>query len=227
MNGPLRTPSGTWAVIVANGSSVDAIPLRFWRECEKDASCLLVGTNRALCSTALQGVRFDALVMRDTYRQLWHKQEWGIKYHEELWKPCPCWKVGPSHTRTTHCTEFVRMVKGWQFDRNEDCNHEAAVIENASVVLMAANMAWHWGARRIYLVGVDYRGRHFKMLEPWESQSPGWEGQYDKPVQAVKERQFAEAVAAVESHGGALMNLSRGTRLKAVPLVDVLELIGD
>ena len=98
---------------------------------------LLVGTNRVLCFAALQGISWDALVLRDTYRNLWHDQRWGAKYHDELWKSARAWKVGPADRRVTHCDEFVRQADGWQFERRTDANGEAAVMRNASVVLTA------------------------------------------------------------------------------------------
>ena len=209
-------PTGPRAVIVGNGSSVDAMPPAFWRTCDKPA-LLLVGTNRVLCFAALRELSWDALVIRDTYRNLWRDQEVGARYHEELWKPCSCWKVGPADRRVTHCDEFVRQVPGWQFEPAEDENHETAVMRNSSVVLMAANWAWLQGAREIFLVGVDYCGRHGRMTDPYGTQSPGWEGQYDKAVSPGIRRQFAAAVDAVASHGGRMLNLSPTTRLTAVP----------
>jgi len=168
----------------------------------------------------IAGVRLDAMVIRDRYRSLWYDQKWGIEYHEKLWKPATCYKVGAAHDRGTHCGEFVRMLPGWQHERTVDHNHEAAVMKNSSVVLMAANLAWLWGARELYLVGVDYHGGHAKMIEPWGSQSPGWEGQYDKPVPDGIERQFASALQAVESAGGVMVNLSPNTKLRAIPRMD-------
>jgi len=92
-------------------------------------------------------------------------------------------------------------------------------MANRSVALMAANWVWLRAARKIYLIGVDYCGRHARMIEPYEAQSPGWEGQYDRPVRRGIEEQFATVVAAVASAGGRMMNLSPTTRLKAVPKV--------
>ena len=178
---------------------------------------MLIGTNRALCFVSPVGITFDVLVIRDTYRNLWHDQRWGAKYHDELWRPCQAWKVGPAERRVTHCDQFVRQAGGWQFERAPDANGEIAVMKNSSVVLMAANWAFLQGAREIALVGVDYRGRHATMVDPYNAQSPGWEGQYDRPVHESIERQFAAAVAAVESQGGRMVNLSPNTRLQAVP----------
>ena len=100
-------PQPERAVIVANGSSVDAMPPAFWRACGRTGT-IRIGTNRVLCFRRLQGAAFDALVLRDTYRNLWHDQAVGIRYHEALWKPHAAWKVGPADRRVTHCDEFVR-----------------------------------------------------------------------------------------------------------------------
>ena len=207
------------AVLVANGSSVDAMPPAFWAAVRR-SRVLRVGTNRVLCFAALQGVRWDVLILRDTYRNLWHDPRWGAKYHEELWKPAAAWKVGPADRRVTHCDQFVRQAPGWQFDRTEDRNGEAAVMKNSSVVLMAANWAFLAGVREIFLVGVDYRGRHARMIEPYEGLSPGWEGLYDRPVPESIERQFAAAESALRSGGGRMINLSPGTKLQSVPKKD-------
>ena len=203
-------------MIVGNGSSVDAMPPAFWRACMRH-DVLLTGTNRVLCFAALQAVRWDALVIRDTYRNLWHDPRWGARYHEELWKPRPAWKVGPADRRVTHCDEFVRQKPGWQFERVEDANGEAAVMRNSSVVVMAANWAWLRGAREIFLIGVDYRGAHARMVAPYNDQSPGWQSQYQRPVPAGVERQFLAVTEAVTSAGGRIVNLSTCTRLRAVP----------
>jgi hypothetical protein len=207
------------AVIVGNGSSVDAMPPAFWRACQQPGT-VLVGTNRVLCFRRLQDVAFDALVIRDTYRNLWHDQAVGIRYHEELWKPAACWKVGPADRRVTHCDEFVRFAPGWQHRRVVDANGEAAVMMQSSVVLMAANWAWLEGARELYLIGVDYCGPHAEMIEPYGGRSVGWEGQYDKPVPEAIVRQFGQAVSAVRRLGGRILNLSANSSLQAVPPAD-------
>jgi len=204
------------AVIIGNGGSVDTVPRAFWARCEAP-DVLLAGTNRALCFEALRGVRLDAMVIRDSYRNLWHRQEWGERYHEELWKPAECWKVGPAHRRVAHCDEYVRFVDGWQPRPERDRNGELAVMKNSSVVLMAANWAYLRGARKIFLIGVDYRERHARMIGPYELQSPGWEGQYDRPVPDYIERQFGKAARAVERAGGRVVNLSPDTKLTSVP----------
>ena len=213
----LRTSPPT-AVIVGNGSSVDSFPPAFWRRCQQP-DVMLVGTNRVLCFQSLQDVLWDALVIRDTYRSLWADPLVGWRYHQELWKPQACWKVGPADRRTVHCDEYVRQVAGWQLRRVEDANGEAAVMRNCSVALMAANWAWLRGARRLYLVGVDYRGGHARMIAPYDAAAAGNEWRYQRAVPACTHRQFAEAVGAVEAAGAVLWNLSPGTRLRAVPTI--------
>lgn len=183
--------------------------------CSRDV--MLVGTNRVLCFASMGDAPFDVLVIRDTYRNLWHDQRWGAKYHDELWKPHPAWKVGPADRRVTHCDEFVRQAGKWRPKEVWDINREIAVMKNSSVVLMAANWAYLHEAREIFLVGVDYCGPHAAMIEPYGSQSPGWAGLYEKPVPDSIERQFAAAVKAVASGGGRMVNLSPRTRLQAVP----------
>ncbi len=211
-----RTPptAGT-AVVVGNGSSVDAMPEGFWDRCFSD-DVLLVGTNRVLCSRGVGHLPWDALVIRDTYRNLWHDQRWGAQYHEQLWKPHAAWKVGPAYWRVTHCDQYLRFVGEWQAEPSADANGELAVMKNPSVVLMAANWAWLQGARQIVLVGVDYRGRHFEMAEPY-TVSTGLEGRYDAP--SVPERievYFRDAGRAVRRLGGRLVNVSPGTILQGV-----------
>ena len=214
-----------FAVIVANGSSVDEMPRGFWRRCSRP-DVLLVGTNRALCFKVLQGIRLDAAVIRDTYRDLWGDQKFGEMYHRDFWKPSGCWKVGPADRRVTHCDQYVRQVAGWQHRPLVDRNGESAVMKNSSVAIMAANWAWLHRCRTIGLVGVDYCGPHAAMTEPFAGASPGWEGQYDRPIPAGIENQFARAVAAVESAGGVLTNFSPLSRLAAVKPADWRKVLG-
>jgi len=218
-------PAPAFAVIVANGSSVDDMPAEFWRRCSR-ADVLLIGTNRALCFKALQGIRLDAAVIRDTYRDLWCDQKFGETYHSDFWKPAICWKVGPADRRVTHCHQYVRQEPLWQHRPTVDRNGEQAVMKNSSVAIMAANWAWLQGCRTIGLVGVDYCGRHAAMTEPFAGASPGWEGQYDRPVPAGIERQFARAAAAVESAGGIFTNFSPSSRLAAIKPADWRKVLG-
>lgn len=208
-------PTGRRAVIVGNGSSVDRLPSAAWREFQAGGECIIVGTNRALCFEALRDVRLDAMVIRDRCRNLWYPQDWGIRYEQEQWNPAECWKVGKD--RTVNCDEFVRFEPAWQDVRVLDENREAAVLLQNSVVLMAANWAWLQGARELLLVGVDYCGRHARMIPPYCDAAMSWQGHYDRPVAESVEREFASAVASVESLGGAMVNISHGTKLRAVP----------
>jgi len=214
-----------FAVIIANGSSVDSMGSEFWRRCQCD-DVLLVGTNRALCFESLQGVRLNAMVIRDTYRDLWRDQRFGETYHWDFWKPASCRKIGPSDRRVTHCDQYVRQTPGWQLAPIADRNGELAVMTNSSVAIMAANWAWLQGARTIGLVGVDYRGAHAAMIEPFSDASPGWQGQYDKPVRSGTRRQFAGAAAAIEAGRGAFVNFSAGSRLTEVKPADWRTVLG-
>ena len=214
-----------FAVIVANGSSVDDMPRVFWRRCSR-SDVLVIGTNRALCFKALQGIKLDAAVIRDTYRDLWHDQKFGETYHRDYWKPADCWKVGPADRRVTHCDQYVRQAPGWQHRALLDRNGELAVMKNSSVAIMAANWAWLQGCRTIGLVGVDYRGPHAAMIEPFAGASPGWEGQYDRPVSAGIESQFSRAASAMESAAGVFANFSPRSRLAAVKPADWRKVLG-
>jgi hypothetical protein len=210
-------PSGRTAVIVANGPSVDAVPAALWRRLRSLDGVLLIGTNRSLAFAALGGVSPHAMVIRDTYRNLWHDQHWGARYHEQLWKPCPCWKVGPADRRVTHCDEFVRFAGGWQDRIRRNENGESAVLVNSSVALMAANWAFLRGARELFFVGLDYYGAHPRMIPPYDQAEVGWQGQYDRPVPRRVEQEFASAVVAVHAAGGRMRNLSSGSHLRAMP----------
>ncbi|KPK79012.1 MAG: hypothetical protein AMJ81_13945 [Phycisphaerae bacterium SM23_33] len=195
------------------------MPPAFWSRLagmQGDRGCLLIGTNRVLCLKSLRDVRWDVLVIRDGYRDLWLDPEWGTRYHEELWKPHPVWKVGPANERVTHCDEFVRFEPGWQGQRVLDHNKEAAVMQNPSVVLMAANWAWLQGARELLLVGVDYHGGHARMRPPYAAAETGWAGQYDGCVPERIESYFRAAREGVKAGGGRMLNLSTASRLKAL-----------
>jgi len=118
------------------------------------------------------------------------------------------------------CDEFVRQVPGWQFAESRDkANGEAAVMKNSSVVIMAANVAWHWGVRDFQVVGVDYRGGMAEMIPPFDV-STGFDGRYDKPIRPVVERQFGEMRQAIESGGGSIVNVSPDTKLEALEKVE-------
>jgi len=207
----MNSPSGHRAVIVANGSSVDAMPPAFWEM----SDTLYIGTNRALAMVALQGVRFDAIVLRDRCPCLWANPDIGWWYERKLWRPYDAYKVGPADRRMVHCDEFVRQVEGWQFEEDRDHNREAAVMKNGSVVIMACNIAWHWGVREFILTGVDYCGSHAAMIDGYELPK-GNEWRYEKPVPECIEREFAEMRAAIEAGGGTVVNCSPDTKLRAI-----------
>lgn len=175
---------------------------------------MYIGTNRALCMTSMQGVRLDAMIIRDTYRSLWHKLEIGWQYHEDYWKPYKGYKVGPSDRRTVHCDEFVRQVPGWQYEEDRDHNNEAAIARNVSVVIMASNVAWLWGVRDFQLVGVDYCGGMARM-EGMYNVSTGHDARYSRPVPPSIEIAFRHMREAIEK-GGSVVNCSPGTKLEAV-----------
>lgn len=224
-------PTGRRAVIVGNGSSVDAIPPGFWGGAHSEPGCMLIGTNRALCLTSLQSVRLDVMVIRDRCGALWIEPRLGWEYHKHLWQSATCWKVGPAECRVTHCDEFVRQVAGWQYERTLDENREAAVLLNHSVVLMAANWAWLQGVRDIALVGVDYgpgpEGQlHAAMIPPWDDAPRRGQEVYRKTIPPYVILQFREVSEAVASAGGRIVNVSPGTRLKSVPQGDAMGWIG-
>ena len=209
-------PGAPRAVIVGNGPSVDEMGPAFWRRVDADPDILLVGTNRALCLRATRNVRWDALLIRDAYRDLWLDVTWGARYHDQLWKPHPAWKVGPAAERVTHCDEFLRFDGPWRYNLEVDANGEAVVMANPSVVLMAANWAWLHGARELLLVGVDYRGGYARMLPPFDRADIGAAGQYDGPVPGRVARRFLHARQAVRAAGGTMLNLSPRSRLACV-----------
>jgi len=209
-------PPAARALIVGNGPSVDEVGPAFWRRVDAAADIMLVGTNRALCLRATRGVRWDALVIRDAYRDLWRDPALGARYHDQLWKPHPAWKVGPAAERVTHCDEFLRFEGPWRHTIERDANDEAAVMANPSVVLMAGNWAWLRGARELLLVGVDYRGGHARMLPPFDRVEAAPAGRYDGPVPERITRAFRAARDAVKAAGGRMLNLSPRSRLTCI-----------
>lgn len=211
-----QPPTGRVALVLGNGPSIDAMPRSFWPALRRIDGLLVVGTNRCLAFAALRRVKLDALVIRDTYRNLWHDQRWGIRYHEALWKPHPAWKVGPADRRVTHCDQFLRFEGPWQERIVLDENNEAAVLANSSVCLMAANWAFLRGCRRIYFLGLDYQPGRLKMIRPYDRAEDGWQGRYDHPPPPRVEEQFAAAARAVKDLGGHMWNLSPRTQLQAV-----------
>ena len=209
-----KAPTGRRAVIIGNGGSVDLLPPAAWRRFT-ERGFLLIGTNRALCFRALRNVTLDAMVIRDRCRNLWYPQKWGSLYHAKIWKPWPGWKVG--RDRTVYCDEFVKLKAGWQDKRVIDEDGDLTVMTQNTVVLMAANWAWLRGTRELVLVGVDYCGKHAEMIEPYHSAQMSWQGHYDKPVPQSIEREFAGALRSTELLGGRMVNISQGTKLKAIP----------
>jgi len=199
-------------VVIGNGGSVDLMPPEFW---EQDG-CLYVGTNRAPCIIALRGVRLDAVVIRDCWSSMFGDMKVSRKFNWDVWQPYDAYKVGPAEQRHTLCDEFVRQLPGWQFAENRDkANNEAAVMANCSVVIMACNVAWHWGARDFQVTGLDYHGDMAAMFPPFDA-STGYDARYAKPVPQVVERQFGEMRQAIETGYGSIVNCSPGTKLEAL-----------
>ena len=203
-------PTGTHAVIIGNGSSVDVMPPEFWEQ-----DCLYIGTNRALVLSSLSNARLDAVVIRDTYRNQWADPDVGWWYHRNFWKPSKAYKVGPAFDRGAWCDEYVTQADGWQFEPTRDINREMAVMRNGSVIIMACNLAFHWGVRDFQLIGVDYSGPHAKMLEGYDVNT-GNAWLYDKPVHPTVEKQFSVMKHAIESVGGSIVNHSPGSKLEAI-----------
>jgi len=221
-----QRPTGQVALVLGNGPSIDSVPPTFWSALRRVPDLLMVGTNRCLAFAALRCMTLHAVVIRDTYRNLWHDPRWGIRYHEELWKPCPAWKVGPADRRVTHCDQFLRFEGSWQERPVLDANREAAVLANSSVCLMAANWAFFQGCRRIYFLGLDYHSGHPRMVSPYDRAEEGWQGQYDRPPPERVEEQFAAAARALRRLGGHLWNLSPRSRLQAVTATHYTHLTG-
>ena len=204
------------------------MPSGFWDGVQNEPDCMLIGTNRALCIIAVQGVRFDAMCIRDRYTQLWLDQKLGWQYHHDFWMPFVGWKVGPAHARVAHCDEFVRLDGPWKHEREIDRSREYAVMANHSVVLMAANWAWLQGVRDIALVGVDYGpgpdgALHAAMIPPWGIAPRRGQDVYKSQIPECTVLECRNAAAAVAAAGGRVVNVSPGTRLKAVPTGDAME----
>ncbi len=197
-------------LIVGNGPSVDAVPADQWPD-------QVIGTNRALVLSACQDVKFSALVMRDRFRALWVNQKLGEKYHADFWKPSGVWKVG---RRQTHCDEYLQFASTWQgrATQHRDGDH---VVLNSSVAIMALNWAWIHGARKFQLLGVDYHGGHARMIKPFEADTRGSGGCKSGSLWSI-EKEFAAAVNAIQQSGGSIVNISPGTVLEAVPILEQL-----
>lgn len=205
-------------VIVGNGPSVDVVTPEFW----KQPGVAYIGTNRCLVLSAVQNIKWTAIVIRDNYRNMWAEKDDGCLYHTQCWIPCKSYKVGASHDRAVHCDEYVRQLPGFQLTQKFDNNREMGIMRNSSVVLMAMNFAWLCGSRDIRLIGVDYHSsaegaQHAKMIEPWASKLMGKKGHYERAVPAGIERQFKNATKSIVEAGGTIINCSPGTKLQAVP----------
>ena len=186
------------------------MPPKFWQQ-----DVLYIGTNRALCMTALQGVRLDAVVIRDCWSSLWGDMETSRRYNWNIWQKYDTYKVGPAEQRHTQCDEFVRQVTGWQYEDVRDCNNESAITKNPSVIIMASNVAWLWGVREFHLIGVDYHGGMAKMLDGFNV-STGYDKRYDCPVPANIETGYREMRDAIEEGGGSIVNHSPCSRIRSV-----------
>lgn len=200
------------AVIFGNGPSLDHMPQAFWSAC-KSENLLLAGSNRALVLRSCQDLDWDVLFLRDPYRRLWLDQRLGEAYHETLWKPCPVWKVAPASNRSTWCDEYMQPGPAWADD-------DAGRRTPASVVLLAAQWLWQRGIRHLFLVGVDYRGGHAQMREPFNAPTRGKAGCRDEMFDRVFE-QFRRATAYIQSEGGSLRNLSPHSALPYVPALAI------
>ena len=208
------------AVIIGNGGSVDVVPPEFWRR----PGWLLVGTNRALVFRALEHRRPDVMVARDRWDPLWVTgKHIGKKYYREYWEPFGGRKVAEELCwGGDHEVDYVRQEPGWQVVSDFNRDNVGSVMENASVVLMAVNWAFHQGVREFELIGVDYFGGHAEIIPPFDKYDTGG-GRYEKrlkkhdKIPPFIERQFAEMVRGVETGGGSIVNRSPGTRLQSVP----------
>ncbi|GAG51397.1 unnamed protein product, partial [marine sediment metagenome] len=168
----------------------------------------------------LVDVQLDAMTLRDRCRNLWYPQEWGTQYDFEVWRPWPGWKVG--RDRTVRVDEFVKLAKDevWQTDSVQDIDGDRVVMKQGTVILMAANWAWHQGVRDFALIGVDYTGTCAHMLPPYDKAPMSWQGQYDKPVPKWIKRQFTLAMLGICEAGGSMVNLNPLSQLEAVPYLD-------
>ncbi|MCE5277192.1 MAG: hypothetical protein ABFD92_16815 [Planctomycetaceae bacterium] len=215
-----RPTSCLRAVVIGNGSSVDALPPEAWRVLDVRGPLWRIGTNRALVFSALANVRLDVLVLRDRPRRFWLDQRWGSLYEQQFVIPFSRsggWVVG--HDRTAYADEHVCFAKDWQSSCPESPDG-LWVMHNSSAVLMAVNWAWLCGCRDIAMIGVDYCGPHAAMIERWSGAEMAYQGLYDKPVPPHIEKDFAFAANAITDEGGRLVNLSAKSALKAVEPMD-------
>ncbi len=204
------------AIILGNSAGLDRMPEAFW-EVFRDSRVMRVGTNRALALRVCRALDFDALVLRDSYRQLWLDQELGSLYHETLWKPSRAWKVAPDTNRHSWCDEYIQLEPEAQTDP------PGFPAQNDSVVLSATLWTWRQGVRRIHLAGVDYRTGHAAMVEPYDAPTRGDTGCRPARFSHVA-GQFSQAASAIRAGGGRLRNLSPRSRLQEPPAATVDDL---
>lgn len=204
------------AIILGNGSSLDAMPETFWEAC-RESRTMCVGTNRALALGACGSLDFDALVLRDSYRQLWLDQKLGSLYHQTLWKPSRAWKVAPQSNRHSWCDEYLPDEPA------ADGSPPGLPSRSDSVVLTAILWAWRQGIRRIFLAGVDYRPGHAEMVQPYDAPTRGDGGCRPEQFPHIA-RQFSQATSAIQAAGGTLHNLSPQSRLDDPPAATLRDL---
>jgi hypothetical protein len=207
------------AVILGNGPSLDRMP--------PDLPCrlnqpdvFLIGTNRALVIRSCASLNFDALVIRDSHRQLWFDQRLGEAYNDRYWQRTSAWTVGANRLRCPRCDEYLRMRPGWQTRPRASETGDLIVTDAPSVVLQAVNRAMLRGLGHIRLLGVDYYGGHAQMLPPFNAPTRGSRGCPAAAFEHVAE-QFAVAAGHLEADAGSLRNLSPCTALPTVDREDI------
>jgi hypothetical protein len=94
----------------------------------------------------------------------------------------------------------------------------------ASVVLLALQWLAQKGIRKLYLVGVDYRGGHARMRQPFNAPTRGRAGCRAEMFDRVVE-QFRRAASHLQSQGGSLRNLSPNSALPFVEAATVKTLL--
>lgn len=216
---PPRVSDKRCAVILGNGPSLDRLgPELHVRLNAPDI--FLIGTNRALVIRSCASLSFDALVIRDSHRQLWLDQKLGQAYNARYWQRTSAWTVGANRRRCPRCDEYLRMRPGWQTRPPTDETTDLTVTDAPSVVLQAINWAMLRGLRQIRLLGVDYYGGHARMLSPFNAPTRGSGGCAAAAFEQVA-GQFAVAAAGIEALAGSLRNLSPYTALPTVDREDI------
>ncbi len=219
----MMADSPTKALIVGNGPSVGQIGPA-GSKALAEAGILVVGVNRVLALESTCRLRFDALLIRDSWRRLWDDPALARRYHR-IWQRHGAHKLGPAGQRITRCDEFLRFRPGWQVHAVRDANDELAVMQAPTAVLTAANWAWLQGASRIGLIGVDYAGSYPPRIEPFSRHLPDSARQYSLPVRPEVESAFAAAGRTIRQHGGSIWNLSQQSRLRAIPRIAWADLL--